>query len=234
MPKEITLPRATGAGRPEEHNCNIAIYGDHGGGKTTWVEEVLLRNKERLIIIDTLCKDYGKPEVCKALNLHYDKIVTDVNEGLQFIAQKVGKDGKGKFRVIFRCPGKEMQVMKLFEFDQAKQRSILTDTTVLVEEITFFMDSNNIEPELKSHLQYGRHNRNNLIGVAQVPRGQTHPLYRSQMDMFISFRQTADSAIRFFADFSTEKAERLRTLERGEYELFSGTPQELLEFIEQP
>lgn len=233
--KTITLPVASGVGRPEELNCNLAIYGDHGGGKTTFVEEILLAKKKRLIIVDTLCKDYGNPAFVKATGIKYHGIYTDWMEFVQALSFHAGKSGLGGFRLILRCPGREMDVIEhFFKYSHDKKRSIITDTTLLVEEISSFMDSKNIPPALEDMLVYGRHSRNNLIGVARVPRSETHPLYRSQMEMFLSFRQTEETAIRFFSDFNAEKAQKLRTLERGRYELFRGDPQELLDFIEKP
>jgi hypothetical protein len=231
---EVTLPRATGKGRPEETNCNIAVYGDHGGGKTTWVEEVLLKNKKRLIIIDTLGKDYGSPEVCKATGVRYDGVVTDLREFFTAVAHLAGKDGKGNYRIVARCQGHEMEIMKLFVFDQGKKRATLTDTTIVIEEISRFMDQNGIDPAIEDHLTLGRHSRNNLVGVAQIPVKQTNTLYRAAMDMFISFRQTEDVALSFFNDFSREKAEELRHLETGDYRLFRGSPEKLMEFIRTP
>lgn len=231
---ESTLPRATGAGRPEETNCNIGTYGDHGGGKTSWIEEVLCAKKQRLVIIDTLCKDYGNPEFCAATGVRYDATAHSLVEFLRLLAQLNGKDGKGQFRLVARCPGMEMAIMKLFVFDQAKKRATLTDTTVVIEEISNFMDQSTIAPEIEDHLKFGRHSRNNLIGVAQIPRKQTNTLYRGAMDMFVSFRQTEDVALSFFSEFSKEKAEELRHLETGDYRLFRGTSEKLIEFINQP
>lgn len=124
--------------------------------------------------------------------------------------------------------------MKFFEYDGSKRRAILTDTTFVIEEITFYMNGSYIEPVIANHMQYGRHSRNNLIGIARVPTKETNSLYRSQLDMIISFAQTEQSAIDWFSAFNPEMAESLRKLNPGEYELLKGDPLELLSFIEQP
>ncbi len=232
--KELELPRATGVGRPEETRFNLAIYGASGGGKTALVEEIILAKKKRLLIIDSLCKDYGNPDFCKATGISYDAVITDYTQFHSTLVKLIGKDGKGNFRLVVRCPKKEMDVMNLFVYDDSKKRATITDCTVVVEEIPLFMSSNSMPEQLIDVIARGRHSRINLVGVAQVPTKQTNPLYRSQMDVFLSFRQTEKNAIDFFSEFDAEKAERLKDLKRGEYLLFKGEPQQLLDFIEQP
>jgi hypothetical protein len=223
--KNIALPLATAFGRAENHNHNIAVYGDHGSGKTSWVEEILVSKKKRLFIVDTTGHDYGEEKFCAACHIDYDAVITDIRQIKNFVS-------RDSFRVVIRCHGNEMQVLNIFKWDVEKKSALVTDCTIVVEEIHRFMDSKNIEPELEDIVVLGRHSRNNFIGVSQIPRGQTNPLYRSQMDMFVSFRQTEESAIKFFNDFDSVKAEKLRGFGRGEYDLFRGTNSELVNFIE--
>lgn len=232
--KEVTLPRATGIGRPEETRFNIAIYGESGGGKTTWVEEILLAKKKRLIIFDSLCKDYGNPEFCRATNTHYDAVITDWSQFHPLLAKLNGKDNKGSFRIVIRCPKRLPDLLLLFKYDEGKGRSVLTNTTLLIEEISMFMSGNSMPEELEDVIARGRHSQNNLIGVAQVPTKQTHPLYRSQMQLLLSFKQTERNAKDFFAESDADKAEELKGLMQGDYRIFKGAPQQLLDFIEQP
>lgn len=222
--KNINLPIATALGREEQHNFNIAVYGDHGSGKTSWVEEILLANQKRLFIVDTTGHDYGQEAFCKASHISYDAIITDIREAGKYVV-------KPEFRIVVRAHEQEMEALSIFQWDEQKKSCLVPNCTVVVEEIHRFMDSQNIEPELEDIITLGRHSGLNFVGVAQIPRGQTNPLYRSQMDMFISFRQTEESAVRFFNDFDPEKAARLRELELGRYDLFRGNQKVLLEFI---
>ncbi|MGD1045995.1 MAG: hypothetical protein ABR936_11845 [Bacteroidota bacterium] len=235
MNNEILIPRATAKGRQQDTNCNIGIYGDHGGGKTAWVEEILLAQKKRLIIFDTLCKDYGNAEFCKATDVQYDAVVSDAMEFKTKLIKLLGADGKGGFRLVCRCSQDEqLDIMNtLFRYNNVKKRSTLTDTTFAVEEVTFYQSSNYLEPILRDHCQYGRHNRNNMIGIARIPK-ETNPLFRSQLDYVISFVQTEKRAIDFFAEYNPEIAERLKTLERGEFEIIKGKEEELARFITAP
>lgn len=219
------LPAASALGREARHNYNVAVYGDHGSGKTAWTEEILLANKKRLFIIDTNCDDYGEPDFCEACHIHYDAIITDIKK----ISQHVTKEN---FRIVVRCPGQEMEALKIFKYRQQERSAMITDCTICVEEIQNFMDGATIEPIIKDIVTLGRHSRNNFVGVSQIPRGQTNLLYRSQMEIFVSFRQTEEAARKFFADFDKEKADRLREFECGEYDLFRGSKEKLLEFIE--
>lgn len=230
-----TLPRATGVGREDDQRFAIGVYGASGSGKTTWVEEILLAQKKRLLIIDTLCKDYGNPEFCAATGITYDAVVKTVPELYTLLSQKIGKDGKGNFRIVARCPGQEMKILgDLYGFDEARQSSRVTDSTLAIEEIATFMSSQKMPDELHDVIVRSRHSRNNIVGIAQVPTGQTNPVYRSQMSVFVSFRQDEDNAFKFFSDFSEEKAEQLRGLKRGDFFLFKGTPEQLMEFIKTP
>ena len=221
---EIVLPVATALGREEQHNFNLAVYGDHGSGKTAWVEEILVAKKERLVIVDTTGHDYGEKKFCDATNVSYDAVITDKHE----IAKYVNRE---KFRIVVRCHGWEMESLKIFLWSEKEKSCIVPNCTVVVEEIHRFMDSKNIEPEIEDIVMLGRHSGLNFVGVSQIPRGQTNPKYRSQMDVFISFRQTEKSAIDFFCDFDPVKAEELRGLPLGHYELFRGSPKLLMDFI---
>lgn len=232
---EMNLPRATGVGREDDQRFAIGVYGASGGGKTTWVEEVLLAKKKRLLIIDTLCKDYGNPEFCKATGISYDAVVHSIPELYTTLSQKLGKDGKGSFRIVARCPGQEMKILgDLYSFDESRKSSRITDSTLAIEEVSMFMSGQKMPAELENVIVRSRHSRNNLVGISQVPTGQTHPLYRSQMNVFVSFRQDEDNAVKFFSSFSEEKAEQLRGLKRGDFFLFKGTPEQLMAFIEAP
>lgn len=222
--KNIELPIASALGREEQCNFNFAIYGDHGSGKTAWTEEILLANKKRLFIVDTTGHDYGQEAFCKASHIHYDAIITDIREASKYVV-------KPEFRIVIRAHEREMEALSIFQWDEQKKSCLVPDCTVVVEEIHRFMDAQSIEPELENIITLGRHSRLNFVGVAQIPRGQTNLLYRSQMDMFISFRQTEESVVKFFNDFDQVKAEKLRDLERGRYEIFRGSQKGLLEFI---
>ena len=231
MSKEIKIPRATGAGRESLENYNCAIFGMKGSRKTTFVEEILIAKKKRLIVIDTLCKDYGNDNFCKATGTYYDGTYVDYNAFIRKLNDL--EQSKKQFRLIVRLPrAKIPDVLRLFVFNEEKQRSILTNTTLLIEEIAFFMSSNYIEPAILDHLQYGRHNQNNLIGVARVPT-EVNPKFRSELDFVVSMSQQEDRAIKFFAEYDAGKAESLRTIEKGEPVLICGTEEDFLNFINQ-
>lgn len=233
--ENLGLPVATGKGRKDDSNCNIALFGDHGGGKTTWMEEILLARKRRLVVYNTRMRDYGSLEFQKETGIKYDAVLDDPVRFVQFLSEVKAHDPKSSFRVVFTPPaGKEETSFRLFQTDPELGKSPLTDTTFCIDEIHYHMDKDTISPAIEDHLAVGRHNRNNLIGASQVPKKQTNNLYQAGMDMFISFRQTQDSAIDFFSEFSKEKAAELMHLRRGHYRLFRGTKEDLLKFIETP
>lgn len=223
------LPMATANGRAEENRHNVGIYGESGSGKTAWTEEVLLANKKRLLILDTLCKDYGNPEFCQANKIAYDLVTYDVREALDFLASHE----EGDFRIVARCPSDALQLLKVFVYNDADKRALLTDCTLAIEEISLLMDSTKIPDELADIIVRGRHSRINLVGIAQVPTAQTHPLYRSQLNYLVSFRQTGKNAIQFFQDYD-EEAEKLRDLEKGHGVLLKGDPAAFQKWIEEP
>lgn len=232
--KAIELPKAGGKGRALNTNCNIGIYGQKGSRKTSTTEECFVKNKKRLIVFDTLLTDYGNPQFCQANGIRYDAVIYDDREFKETLARCVGKSGSGPFRIVDRCT-KDLQLehMKMcMEYRPQMRQALLTDTTFVIEEITFYMSGSYIEPVIANHMQYGRHSRNNLLGIARVPTKETNSLYRSQLDMIISFLQSEQSAIDWFSEFNSEMAENLRKLQPGEYELIKGDPVELLSFIE--
>lgn len=222
--KVDTLPLATAMGRPLRLNTNIAVYGDVGSGKTAWTEEILIAQKERLFVLDTTGHDYGEKKFCELTHIRYDAIITEKKD----IAAYVSKE---KFRIVVRCHGWEMECLNIFQFDPVEQSCAVPNCTVVVEEIHRFMNGQTMETELENIVTLGRHSKINFVGVSQVPRGQTNPLYRAEMQMFVSFRQTEENARKFFADFDSEKAAGLKELERGRYELFRGTNEDLINFI---
>lgn len=224
---DIKLPRATAKGRPEIVNVNAFISGAKGSGKTSFVEEVLLAKKRRLLILDTLAGEYGNPAFCQATGIRYDAVVDDIQEFWKVFSKLAGD---GSFRVVARCPGHEQEILKLIEYDQHKKRSILTNAVVVVEEITFFMDSHEIEPSILSHLQYGRHNRNCLVGISRSPY-EVHPRFREQMDFVIAFHQSEERALQFFRAMNTDAAGELAGLERGDYRLIKGESKDFVEWI---
>jgi len=231
MENKIEIPRATGRGRTIQENYNCAIFGMKGSRKTTFVEEILIAKKKRLIVIDTLCKDYGNDEFCKATGIRYDGTFIDYNAFIHKLNDL--EKTKKQFRLIVRLPSAKIpDVLKLFIYDEGKQRSILTNTTLLIEEIPFFMTSNYIEPAILNHLQYGRHNQNNLIGVARIPT-EVNPKFRSELDFVLSMQQQEDRAVKFFSEYSAEKAESLRTIDKGEPVLICGTDEDFINFINQ-
>lgn len=229
MSDPVTLPRATAKGREEEHRHNIGVYGESGSGKTAWTEEILLGNKRRLIIFDSLCKDYGNQKFCEATGIKYDAVLNNGADVLKALAKKAET---GDFRIVARCPKDFAMIWRAFMFDEARQRSLVTNTTLAVEEISLFMDSTAIPDELADIVTRGRHSGLNLVGVAQVPQTQTNSLYRSQLNTIVSFRQTGANAIKFFSDYS-DKANELRGLELGHYRVLFGKEESLVEFIGQ-
>jgi hypothetical protein len=165
--------------------------------------------------------------------VNYDGVIADSMEFKTKLVKLLGAEGKGPFRLVCRCSQEEqLEIMNtLFRYNNVKKRSTLTDTTFAVEEVTFYQSSAYIEPILRDHCQYGRHNRNNIIGIARIPK-ETNPLFRSQLDFVVSFVQTEKRAIDFFAEYDPTIAERLRTLERGEFEIIKGKEEDLARFIE--
>ena len=228
---EVVIPLASAVGRSIDENFNILIWGDHGGGKTSWIEEVLIKNKRRLIVLDTLCKDYGNDAFCASNGVNYDGVYYDKDSFFRALAGLVGTDKRGGFRLVSRCPLEEqIKVLDLLKYRPEKKSAIVTDCVFVIEESNFFMTSSYIEPALRDHFQVGRHNRNSLICVARYPY-EMNSLARSQADCIISFRQREKNAIKFFGDIDSEKALELRDLKQGDFRIFTDNSRELSDFI---
>lgn len=217
-PAVVHVPQATGKGRPLVENTNALVFGKKGFGKSTWVEEVLTANLPRVVFVDTLLKDYTR-----------GTIFTNFAE---FQAAMTRVHSTGNFRFIVRCPGFESLVFELFRFNNRLGRALIQNAALVVEEVTTYCDSNYIAPAILSHLQYGRHAGNALIGVARGPFEINRHLTR-QADLIVSFRQDEERDLEFFRKIAGTKAEQLRTLERGQALLMRGTSEELETFIRQ-
>lgn len=211
------IPRAKSSRNEMQSNCNLVVLGTKGFGKTTWVEQVALAKQPRILIIDTMLKDYTEGE-----------IVTSVGE----LARKLAQAGDlAKFRYILRAPGKELDALELIRYNKALKRAPIIRTTVVLEEVTNYCDPTFIPDVLKDHLMYGRHSENNLIATARSPYEVSRHLTR-QADLLVSFRQNEDRDIQFLATINKKAAAQLRTLERFRPLLIRGTPEELKAFLE--
>lgn len=210
------LPKATGAGRETVENTLFSLFGQKGAGKSTWLEEIALKAKKRLLILDTLCKDYTSGD-----------IITDYTTLLQRVAPVADE---GSFRLIVRIPGFERDVLRLFAFDNEQRRALMTKCTLVVEEVSWFCDTHTIDPSIQSILQYGRHSQINLVTVARWPFEINRNLTRAA-DFVASFRQTEPNDLKYFRSINEEQANRLPELGLGELVLLRGEQQALLDFI---
>lgn len=223
------LPKATATGRPLILNTNILLTGAHGSGKTTFAEEILVSKKKRLVIIDPK-REYGREEFCKVSGVKYDAIIDDFKDLQECLKKKIVE---GTYRIVAQIPEMEPTIFKLIGDDPATKESILKNTTLLVEEATYWMNSYKIDDSLRSHLQYGRHNKNNLIATTRIPY-EAHPLLRSESDIIISFAQSERNSIKYFAEIDPDMAGELKDLDKGEYRLIKGSNEEFLKFISEP
>jgi hypothetical protein len=228
MIDEKDIPRATGAGRTEDESTVMLIFGKKGSRKSTWAEEIAMRNKKRCILFDTLRKDFGNPDFCEKSKIKYDKVFSDFTEFMQAVAA-ADKDGKGQFRFVLRCEQEKQQAaFKLFFYNEERQRSALTDTTFLIDEIQTYTQP--LDENLNNYLTLGRHSRNNLVAISRVVT-EMPPLFRSSADIIISFQQKEERVVQWFRDFSPDNAAELRNLEKGDFRIFGCTAEDVKNFI---
>jgi hypothetical protein len=220
------LPIASAIGRPELHNYVTGIYGMSGSGKTAWVEEKLISKKKRLVVIDTNGHDYGNEDFCKATGITYDAILYDRTEMVEYLK-------RDSFRLIVRDHGHEMDALNVFTSrNNRRDPSLITNVVIAVDEAHRYMDAYSIAPQLEDIVTVGRHSGIDFVGIAQIPKGQTNPLFRSMLSFIVSFRQMEKETLDFFRSFDDHAASELRDMKRGECNLFFGDRQEFLAYME--
>lgn len=180
-------------------NYNTLIFGKKGYGKTSFARGYVSHLK-RLIILDTLQYEYDQRD---------GKVLEDYRE---LIAELKETEG-GEFRYVVRSPEESPQIFRLF--------TLMSNTTMLVEEIDNFCDLHFIDPSLAYHMKYGRHRENNLIGLSRNAQ-EVSPTLRKGCDIVISFQQDEPNVLAYLAKINKPATEELPQLKKGEWKILKG------------
>jgi len=173
----------------------ILIFGKRGSGKSVLAEK-LCRNRERLLIYDTL-GEYTE-----------GVIIRDLQELEDFW----GKVYRGNFRIIYQPVDPEN------DFDPVCRLVYeCGDLTFFVEELDRYSRPLALSRPLKNIVQDGRHQNIELIGVTQRPHGIDKLLTSQAKQMFI-FNTTEPRDIDYFKDVvGYEVVKKIAALEEYQY-----------------
>jgi len=176
------------------------VFGMRGCGKTVKVRN-LIKDKNRLFIVDTLGSDYS------------DGVAFHSLAELKKFWLKVYS---GDFRLIYKPPGDESEIRE----DIAEICTLCEaceNLTLVVEELNIIFDEKRPPTEFNKMIFLGRKTGIDLIGVAQRPVGFGRKL-TSQAKEFYVFYNREPSDIRFFKQcFGLNIAYAIFTLEQYQY-----------------
>lgn len=176
------------------------VFGMRGSGKTVKVRN-LIKPVNRLLIIDTLCKDYSDGVTFHSLS--------DLKKFWRFVYP-------AKFRLIYRPPGDDDEIIE----DIAEICSLCLkceNLTLVIEELNIIFDKKRAPAEFNKMIFGGRDPGIELIGVAQRPVGFGRKL-TSQAQEFYVFCNLEPEDLKFFKDYlGSEAAQAIRSLEKYQY-----------------
>jgi hypothetical protein len=153
-----------------KHRTIKLVLGKTGSGKSSFVKKELIRNIERLIIIDALSE--------------YENgiIFTNVDTLIEYIIDnKINQHDNFKFICRF-TDDKDIELLFLLVFE-------LSNLTLLVEECEIYVSPNSKSSNFLKLVRYGRHKNISIIGVARRST-ELSLTFRSQTDTIFSFKQT--------------------------------------------
>jgi hypothetical protein len=153
-----------------KHRTIKLVLGKTGSGKSSFVKKELIRNIERLIIIDALSE--------------YENgiIFYDVDTLIEYILDnQVNQHDNFKYICRF-TDDKDIELLFLLVFE-------LSNLTLLVEECEIYVSPNSKSSNFLKLVRYGRHKNISIIGVARRST-ELSLTFRSQTDTIFSFKQT--------------------------------------------
>lgn len=176
-------------------------FGMRGSGKTAHIRKVI-KPINRLVIFDTLCKDYT------------DGVTFHSMPELRNFWLKIYQ---GDFRMIYRPPvDDENQIIE----DIAEICDLCLKTknlTLVVEELNIIFDKQRPPREFNKMIFGGRDPGVELISAAQRPIGFGRKI-TSQAQEFCVFVNTEPDDLKYFKEYlGTEAAQAIRNLEKYQY-----------------
>ena len=176
------------------------VVGIRGSGKTVKVRH-LIKNKNRLLIVDTLGNDYFNGVSFRSL---------------AYLKRFWLKVYSGDFRIIYKPPGDERQTIE----DIAEICTLCDkceNLTLVIEELNIIFDEKRPPIEFNKMIYSGRKSGIELIGVAQRPFGFGRK-FTSQAKEFYVFYNREPGDVRFFKEsLGSEAALAICTLEQYQY-----------------
>lgn len=176
------------------------VLGMRGCGKTVKVRN-LIKPVSRLLIVDTLCKDYTDGVIFHS--------VSDLKKFWLSCCY-------GDFRLIYRPPGDDDEIIE----DVAEICTICLECknlTLVVEELNIIFDKQRPPKEFNKMIFGGRDPGIELIGVAQRPVGFGRKLTSQAKEFYVFCNREPDDVKYFRNNLGSEAAQAIRDLEQYQY-----------------
>lgn len=176
------------------------VLGMRGSGKTVKVRN-LIKSVNRILIVDTLCKDYSDGVIFRSLS--------DLKKFWLTVYA-------GDFRLIYRPPGDDDEIIE----DIAEICSLCLkckNLTLVIEELNIIFDRQRPPAEFNKMIFGGRDPGIELIGVAQRPVGFGRKLTSQAQEFYVFCNREPDDVKYFRSNLGSEAAETIRSLEKYQY-----------------
>jgi hypothetical protein len=176
------------------------VFGIRGSGKTVKVRQ-LIKNVNRLLIVDTLGNDYHDGVAFHSL-AELKKFWLNVYSG--------------DFRLIYKPPGDESEII-----EDIAEICTLCDAcenlTLVIEELNIVFDEKRTPTEFNRMIFSGRKSGIELIGVAQRPFGFGRKFTSQAKEFYVFYNREPDDVRFFKLSLGSEAALAICTLEQYQY-----------------
>ena len=184
------------------HNEIVLVLGRKGSGKSSLVKNVLIKERDRLIIVDSLSE-------------YNDFLVIEDFESLVEYCSE-----NKTFQIACQFTSK-IDIEYLFEYI-----FIEGNLTVCCEEISKYISSYERDTSFTKLIDFGRHKNIDIIAIARRP-SELSRTFRAQIDTLYTFKQIDKVDIDIMAQMGVYGVE---SLEMFDYDKFKGIPKESIHF----
>jgi DNA helicase HerA-like ATPase len=184
------------------------IVGKTGYGKSYFLKTKILPVLQRVIIFDIM-NEYNEDNDFNAIGYIY---INEIENFREYLSDNYDKE---QLKVIITLDSHD-------EYEFALQLcNVLTNITVVIEEISNFSNAYGNNPELEKIIRFGRHRSLSIIGVTHR-FSDLSLLLRNNLDNLIIFNLTAPNDIKYLSElyYIGDKACKIPQLKKRQFLTF--------------
>jgi len=207
----------------------LNVYGTQGSGKSYLTKRLIRQMRGRVFILDTMA-EYDVGMIFRAEEYEGRTYTAVQKLRAQLIAEGEGRRPTPGAYVIRteRRDLAEQTVQQFFDFIDRVQAA----GHYVIDEASKFMSAREIRPELGDAIDYGRHQRQNLVFVARRPT-QLHTDARANATAVVTFQQQYEGDKRKLSSFDGHAPDVVPKLRYSDHEYaVLGTGQHQLPFYD--